>query len=89
MTQEKHFYSYLLTCSVVSFGFFFFFFPPPVVVDVNIIGTMKSKKAFEFFFSIALFIVIINLSLCWVFEVLWSFLFLFFFRLLFVFPFFF
>ena len=57
VTQEKHLiFFFFFTFSVYSFGFFFFFFPPSIVVDVNIIGTMKSKKAFEFFFSIALFI---------------------------------
>ena len=40
--------SYVLTCSIDSFGSFLSL--PPSVVVVNLIGTMKSNQAFELFF---------------------------------------
>ena len=46
-TQEKHllfiYYSYILTCSVVSSGYFSFFpFLPSVAVVADFISTIKS-----------------------------------------------
>ena len=41
--SRKPLYSYVLTCSVGSFGFFFFSFSPDSIVVVDFIGTMKSN----------------------------------------------
>ena len=70
-------YSYVLTCSVDSFGFFPFF--SSSVVVVTFIGTMKFNYAFEaFFFFSSLshtFYYCKPLPLGWAFAVLGSFLF--------------
>ena len=60
VTQEKRLlFSYVLTCSVDSFGFFFLFVSSPhLIVAVDFIGTMKYNEAFELFFSVTFFIVI-------------------------------
>ena len=39
VTQKNIYYSYVLTCSVDSFGFFDFFYFSPSVVVVDFIGT--------------------------------------------------
>ena len=66
-------YSYVLACSIGSFGFFPFF--SRFVVVVNFIGTMKSCYAFElfFFFLSHTFYCCKPLPLGWAFAVLGSF----------------
>ena len=62
--KRNSYYSYVLTCSVDSFGFFFFF--PPSAVVVNFIGTKKSNWSFELFlisFLSHIFIIVINFCL--------------------------
>ena len=87
VTQEKHllFLFFDLFCRFFWILFFFFLFPFPLsVVVVNFIGTMKSNEALKdyFFFLRHIFYCCYKPpSLCWAFEVLWSFSF-------FLFPFF-
>ena len=53
----------------MDFVTFSFLRPPPSIVVVDFIGTMKSNKAFELFFSSVTFVIVV-INLCLYIELL-------------------
>ena len=76
--KKNIYYSYILTCSVVSFGFFFSFFFPfffsPMLILLALWNLIKLLRfLFFFFFNHTFYCCYKCLLLCWPFAVVWSF----------------